>query len=223
VDIYPFLVHKGQQHKCTGQNNYKTDCYLHSNLQSLHLWQLFTKRGTSESPVTRTHKTTTCHHIPISLLATSISCSPTSYLTSLTLVSSITDTTSSLHCLSTLPNLVSLNINGSSSSANQTSMINDDTIRLWNKKARLDKTVFSYLKSLFLRFQPGVTEKALAELSHFPKLEMVVTSRCGVNIPNAKSIIKDRGWKMSKYVSFLAFPPMLPFPSTSLPLDICHI
>ncbi|KAI4833853.1 hypothetical protein E4T44_09182, partial [Aureobasidium sp. EXF-8845] len=167
------------------------------NLQSLHLWQLFTKSRTLESPLTRTHKTTTHHHIPISLLAPYISCSPTTYLTSLTLVSSITDTTSSLHYLSTLPNLVSLNITGSSSSTKQTSMINDDTIRLWNRKARLDKSVFPCLKFLFMRFQVGVTEISLAELSHFPELVMVVTSRCGIDILNAKSIVRSNGWKMS--------------------------
>jgi hypothetical protein len=77
-------------------------------------------------------------------------------------------------------------------------MINDSTLRLWNKKARLDKTVFPCLKYLFLRFQLGVTEQTLAELEYFPKLEMVVISRCGVDVREVKRVVKDTGWKMSK-------------------------
>jgi hypothetical protein len=77
-------------------------------------------------------------------------------------------------------------------------MINDDTIRLWNKRAKYDEAVFPCLKYLFLRFQMGITENALGELNHVPKLEMVVTSRCGVSIREVKKIEKEKGWKMTR-------------------------
>jgi hypothetical protein len=77
-------------------------------------------------------------------------------------------------------------------------MINDDTIRLWNKRAKYDKAVFPCLRYLFLRFQLGITEMALGELNHFQTLEMVVTSRCGVSIREAKKIGKEKGWKMTR-------------------------
>lgn len=169
----------------------------HSNLQSLHLWQIFRKICPQSSP-SLNFKTTTHHHIPLSLLTPSISASPLHYLTSLTLVSSISDSITSLHSLSTLPNLVSLHVNGDSSSTAQTSMINDDTIRLWNKRAKYDKTVFPCLRYLFLRFQLGITELALGELNHVPKLETLVTSRCGVSVREAKKITKDKRWKMTR-------------------------
>jgi hypothetical protein len=51
---------------------------------------------------------------------------------------------------------------------------------------------------LFLRFQVGVTEQTMAELDHFPILEMVVVSRCGVDIREVNRVVKDTGWKMSK-------------------------
>lgn len=76
-------------------------------------------------------------------------------------------------------------------------MISDDTMRLWNKKARYGNA-FPCLKMLFLRFQPGVTELSLAELDGFRKLEMVVTSRCGISIKEGKKIVKDKGWKMTR-------------------------
>lgn len=166
-----------------------------NNLQSLHLWQIFTKISPA-SPPTPTYKTTTYHHLPLSLLSPSISAPPTIYLTSLTLISTIADHNTSIHILPSLPNLVSLHISGSSSSTAQTSMITDDTMRFWNKKAR-NGTAFPRLRYLVLRFQVGVTELSLRELDGFGALEMVVTSRCGVCIKQGKKIVKDKGWKMT--------------------------
>lgn len=77
-------------------------------------------------------------------------------------------------------------------------MIDDDTIRSWNRRARFDESVFPSLKYLFLRFQFSVTERALAELQFFPSLEMMVTSRCGVKIKQGKKIARERGWKMTR-------------------------
>jgi len=82
-------------------------------------------------------------------------------------------------------------------------MISDDTIRLWNKKAKFDKEVFPCLKYLFLRFQFGITEYMLQDLEYFPSLEMVVTSRCGVKIREAKKLAREKGWKMTRYVLLL--------------------
>ncbi|KAH0283710.1 hypothetical protein M436DRAFT_36484 [Aureobasidium namibiae CBS 147.97] len=172
-----------------------------SNLVTLHVWQIFTKACPVDLSRS-TRKTITHHHIPLSLLSPHISASPLHYLISLTLISSISDTNASLSCLSTLPNLMSLHINGDSSSTENSSMISDDTIRLWNKKAKLDKEVFPCLRYLFLRFQFGVTERALAELEYFPRLEMVVTSRCGVKIREAKKIVREKGWKITKNAFF---------------------
>lgn len=77
-------------------------------------------------------------------------------------------------------------------------MITDDTIRTWNRRARFDEGVFPSLKYLFLRFQFGVTEATLGELTYFPRLEMVVTSRCGVKIKEGKKIAGERGWRMTR-------------------------
>jgi hypothetical protein len=77
-------------------------------------------------------------------------------------------------------------------------MLDDEVIRTWNKRAKGDREVFPCLKFLFLRFQLGVTEMALAELSHFPRLECVVTSRCGVIIREGKKIGREGGWKMTR-------------------------
>jgi len=82
-------------------------------------------------------------------------------------------------------------------------MISDDTIRLWNRKVKFDKEVFPCLKYLFLRFQFGITEYMLQDLEYFPRLEMVVTSRCGVKIREAKKFVREKGWKMTRYVSLL--------------------
>lgn len=169
----------------------------HSNLITLHVWQIFTK-ACPAAPPKPTHKTTTHHHISLSLLCPSISASPLHYLTSLTLISSISDSYTSLNCLSTLPNLVSLHINGDSSSTQGTSMISDGTIRNWNRRARFDESVFPSLKYLFSRFQFGVTELTLGDLEYFPNLEMVVTSRCGVKIKEAKRIAREKRWKMTR-------------------------
>ncbi|KEQ67499.1 uncharacterized protein M437DRAFT_37432 [Aureobasidium melanogenum CBS 110374] len=166
-----------------------------NNLQSLHLWQIFTKVSPS-SPPTPTYRTTTHNHLPLALLSPSISAPPAIYLTSLTLISTIADYNTSIHILPSLPNLVSLHINGSSSSTAQTSMITDDTMRLWNKKAR-NGTAFPCLRYLVLRFQLGVTELSLRELDGFGALEMMVTSRCGVCVKQGKKIAKDKGWKMT--------------------------
>lgn len=76
-------------------------------------------------------------------------------------------------------------------------MITDDTTRFWNKKAR-HGDAFPSLKMLFLRFQLGVTELSLGELDGFRKLEMVVTSRCGISIKEGKKIVKGKGWKMTR-------------------------
>jgi hypothetical protein len=76
-------------------------------------------------------------------------------------------------------------------------MITDDIIRFWNKKAR-NGDAFPCLKMLFLRFQLGVTELSLAELDGFERLEMVVTSRCGIKIREGKKIAKNKGWKMTR-------------------------
>ncbi|KAI4720485.1 hypothetical protein E4T48_03221, partial [Aureobasidium sp. EXF-10727] len=173
------------------------------NLESLHLWQIFTKTSPS-SPPTSTHKTTTHHHIPLSLLLPSISASPLEYLTSLTLVSTIADYTSSIQVLSSLPNLISLHFIGCSASTKQTSMITDDTVRLWNKQAK-HSFAFPCLKTLVLRFQPAITELALAELDGFKQLRLVVISRCGISIKPANRIAKGKGWKRTNSDSFFAY------------------
>jgi hypothetical protein len=77
-------------------------------------------------------------------------------------------------------------------------MLDDEGIRVWNKRAKGDEKVFPCLKFLFLRFQLGVTEMMLQELSHFPRLEMVVTSRCGVSIKEAKKVARGVGWKLTR-------------------------
>lgn len=76
-------------------------------------------------------------------------------------------------------------------------MITDDTMRFWNKKAR-NGNAFPCLKMLFLRFHMGVTELSLGQLDGFGKLEMVVTSRCGISIREGKKVVKDKGWKMTR-------------------------
>ncbi|CAD0106539.1 unnamed protein product, partial [Aureobasidium uvarum] len=159
-----------------------------NDLQSLHLWQTFTKISPS-SPPTPTYKTTTQHHLPLSLLVTPISASPLQYLTSLTLITTIGDSSSSINVLSTLPNLVSLHIVGSSSSTKQTSMITDDTTRSWNKKAK-HSSAFPCLKVLFLRFQPGITELALDKPSGRNYLDVVneyITSALTSSSPSPSS------------------------------------
>lgn len=70
-------------------------------------------------------------------------------------------------------------------------------MRLWNKKAR-NGDAFPCLEMLFLRFQLGVTELSLGELDGFRALEMVVTSRCGINVKQGKKIVKDKGWKTTR-------------------------
>ncbi|THX26136.1 hypothetical protein D6D10_09777 [Aureobasidium pullulans] len=165
------------------------------NLQTLRLWQLFTIIC-SDDPPSSTHTTITRHHIPLSLVIPAIESPSLAYLTSLTLVDQIADSTASLPLLSTLSNLISLHIIGASTSSAQTSMITDSTLRLWSKRA-IHQNGFPRLKMLFLRFQFGVTEIGLGELAGFKELEMCVTSRCGVKIKEAKKIVKGVGWKMT--------------------------
>ncbi|KAI5212887.1 hypothetical protein E4T38_00121 [Aureobasidium subglaciale] len=176
----------------------------HSNLQSLRLWQLFTTICKdhpppdidADQPPARTHKTITHHHLPLSLVIPAISSPSLVYLTSLTLIDKITDSSTSLSILSILSNLAVLHIVGSPSSTRETSMIDDDTTRLWNKQARYSNG-FPRLKMLFLRFQLGVSERVFGELEHFPALEMVVTSRCGIKTKEGKKVAKEKGWKMT--------------------------
>ncbi|THV99079.1 hypothetical protein D6D26_06128 [Aureobasidium pullulans] len=165
------------------------------NLQTLRLWQLFTTIC-SDDPPSSTHTTITRHHIPLSLVIPAIESPSFAYLTSLTLVDQIADSTASLPLLSTLSNLASLHIIGASTSSAQTSMITDSTLRLWSKRA-IHQNGFPRLEMLFLRFQFGVTEIGLGELAGFKELEMCVTSRCGVKIKEAKKIVKGVGWKMT--------------------------
>ncbi|KAI5246069.1 hypothetical protein E4T43_02877 [Aureobasidium subglaciale] len=175
-----------------------------SNLQSLRLWQLFTTICKdhpppdidADQPPARTYKTTTHHHLPLSLVIPAISSPSLDYLNSLTLIDRITDSSTSLSILSTLSNLAVLHIVGSPSSTRETSMINDDVLRLWNKQARYSNG-FPTLKMLLLRFQLGVTGRLFEELEYFPALEMVVTSRCGFRIKEGKKVAKDKGWKMT--------------------------
>ncbi|KAL2035493.1 hypothetical protein VTO58DRAFT_101411 [Aureobasidium pullulans] len=168
---------------------------VRNNLQTLRLWQLFTIIC-SDDPPSSTHTTITRHHIPLSLVIPAIESPSLAYLTSLTLVDQIADSTASLPLLSTLSNLISLHIIGASTSSAQTSMITDSTLRLWSKRA-IHQNGFPRLKMLFLRFQFGVTEIGLGELAGFKELEMCVTSRCGVKIKEAKKIVKGVGWKMT--------------------------
>jgi hypothetical protein len=77
-------------------------------------------------------------------------------------------------------------------------MIDDEVIRTWNRRAKGDEKVFPCLKYLFLRFQLGVTEMMLQEFSHFPRLEVVVTSRCCVSIKEAKKVARRCGWKLTR-------------------------
>jgi hypothetical protein len=77
-------------------------------------------------------------------------------------------------------------------------MIDDEVIRTWNKRARLDGKVFPCLRFLFLRFQLGVTEMSLQELGGFKRLECVVTSRCGVSIREGKNIARRWGWGLTR-------------------------
>ncbi|TIA44007.1 hypothetical protein D6C79_06655 [Aureobasidium pullulans] len=168
---------------------------VRNNLQTLRLWQLFTIIC-SDDPPSSAHTTITRHHIPLSLVIPAIESPSFDYLTSLTLVDQIADSTASLPLLSTLSNLASLHIIGASTSSAQTSMITDSTLRLWSKRA-IHQSGFPRLKMLFLRFQLGVTETGLGELAGFKELEMCVTSRCGVKIKEAKKIVKGVGWKMT--------------------------
>ncbi|THY74421.1 hypothetical protein D6C94_04931 [Aureobasidium pullulans] len=168
---------------------------VRNNLQTLRLWQLFTIIC-SDDPPSSTHTTITRHHIPLSLVIPAIESPSLAYLTSLTLVDQIADSTASLPLLSTLSNLILLHIIGASTSSAQTSMITDSTLRLWSKRA-IHQNGFPRLKMLFLRFQFGVTEIGLGELAGFKELEMCVTSRCGVKIKEAKKIVKGVGWKMT--------------------------
>ncbi|KAI5204815.1 hypothetical protein E4T39_03427 [Aureobasidium subglaciale] len=173
-------------------------------LRHLRIWQLFTTICKDHPPpkidadesLARTYETTTHNHLPLSLVVPAISSPSLAYLTSLTLIDKITDPSISLSLLSTLSNLVVLQIVGSSCSTRETSMIDDDTLRLWNKQARYGNG-FPRLKMLFLRFQVGVSERMLGELEYFPALEMVVTSRCGVKVREGKKIARERGWKMT--------------------------
>ncbi|TIA25494.1 hypothetical protein D6C81_01698 [Aureobasidium pullulans] len=168
---------------------------VRNNLQTLRLWQLFTIIC-SDDPPSPTHTTITRHHIPLSLVIPAIDSPSFAYLTSLTLVDQIADSTASLPLLSTLSNLISLHIIGASTSSAQTSMITDSTLRLWSKRA-IHQNGFPRLKMLFLRFQFGVTEIGLGELAGFKELGICVTSRCGVKIKEAKKIVKGVGWKMT--------------------------
>ncbi|THY10843.1 hypothetical protein D6D01_09143 [Aureobasidium pullulans] len=165
------------------------------NLQTLRLWQLFITIC-SDDPPSPTHTTITRHHIPLSLVIPAIESPSFAYLTSLTLVDQIADSTASLPLLSTLSNLISLHIIGASTSSAQSSMVTDSTLRLWSKQA-IHQNGFPKLKMLFLRFQFGVTEIGLSELARFKELEMCVTSRCGVKVKEAKKIVKGVGWKMT--------------------------
>lgn len=180
------------------QEEYNTNTHPHSNLQTLRLWQLFTIIC-SDDPPSPTHTTITRHHIPLSLVIPAIESPSLAYLTSLTLVDQIADSTASLPLLSTLSNLISLHIIGASTSSAQTSMITDSTLRLWSKRA-IHQNGFPRLKMLFLRFQFGVTEIGLGELAGFKELETCVTSRCGVKVKEAKKIVKGVGWKMTRYI-----------------------
>ncbi|CAD0022147.1 unnamed protein product, partial [Aureobasidium pullulans] len=158
---------------------------VRNNLQTLRLWQLFTIIC-SDDPPSSTHTTITRHHIPLSLVIPAIESPSLAYLTSLTLVDQIADSTASLPLLSTLSNLISLHIIGASTSSAQTSMITDSTLRFWSKRAIHQNG-----------FQFGVTEIGLGELAGFKELETCVTSRCGVKIKEAKKIVKGVGWKMT--------------------------
>ncbi|TIA75738.1 hypothetical protein D6C83_00226 [Aureobasidium pullulans] len=161
---------------------------VRNNLQNLRLWQLFTTIC-SDDPPSSTHTTITRHHIPLSLVIPAIESPSFAYLTSLTLVDQIADSTASLPLLSTLSNLISLHIIGASTSSAQTSMITDSTLRLWSKRA-IHQNGFPRLKMLFLRFQFGVTEIGLGELAGFKELEIHTHSSAFYS--HADVILQDR-------------------------------
>ncbi|CAD0082194.1 unnamed protein product, partial [Aureobasidium vineae] len=167
-----------------------------SNLQSLHLWQTFMKT----SPPLRQHQPTkqqlnTIFPLPPHSLNLYLS-TPLSHLPN----------PRHHHRRSKL--IISLHLVGCSSSTKQTSMITDDTIRSWNKKAK-HSSAFPCLKMLFLRFQLGITDLALGELDGFKQLEMAVTSRCGVSIREGKKIGKEKGWKMTSKAFYAHAEAML--------------
>ena len=151
----------------------------HSNLESFRTWQLFTNAN-PDSPPSRLHQTTTRHRPPFPQLIPLIDSPSLKYLTSLTLVDFKPSPLTSISQLSTLNNLVTLNIYSDSSTTRENCVIDDDVIRQMSKQARYGNG-FPRLKMLFLRFQLGVTERGMQELGGFAKLELCVVSRCGVD------------------------------------------
>lgn len=71
-------------------------------------------------------------------------------------------------------------------------MVIDDEIRHWGKCARFGDG-FTRLRVLVLRGLRGVTEEMLSHVGEFKRLEVVVTSRCGVDVRQAKG----RGWELT--------------------------
>lgn len=172
----------------------KTD-EVTSHLDSLRLWQMFAKafHDDGEEIPESLHNTTTADTSSLSLAIPRINSPDVCWLTSLTLVNTISSPSTTLPQLATMSNLVSLHIKGDANDTAETCMINDDSIRHWGKQAR-HSGGFPRLKWLFLRHQVGVTEASLEHLVAFPVLDQVVTSQCGVRIVNAMTIVQDRGF-----------------------------
>lgn len=168
--------------------------------QPLMVWSAFTSVYKNTKAITY-HKTAINRPDPsdLPIYISRMTSSTHSWLVCLTITAPFTHT--SIINLSSLTNLVVLDVGSSASTLTSTStpahsQITDTIIRSWSRSAT-ETSAFSKLQALLLRDQPAITHLSLTYLNAFPSLVLYGVKACFRLCRSTHAMAESLGWTTS--------------------------